>query len=157
MFLASKLTKLWLFLVQNSNGQGGLSFLAKPSKFSKFTQLLKMLKWCYWDFLTSLLVSNFQIFPVTLPSRAPEVRVQWYVYRKICTTTTKQNMENANFQLWWPTMIIHSHKCKSCKPIFCCCLRNSCDIHKIVFMILNKGQSALVQMDMKCLNQIYIL
>ena len=40
MFPASKLTELWLFLVQNSNGRGGgggggLSFCATPSKFSK--------------------------------------------------------------------------------------------------------------------------
>ena len=67
-FVAAKLSKLRLFWVQNTNGCGTPNFWATHFYFSKFVQLLKIFKSCYLCFLISLLVFDFQIFPMSLPS-----------------------------------------------------------------------------------------
>ena len=61
--LASKLTKLWLFLLQNSVWWGRLSFWVKTFKFSNSSYLLNMFLW-YW---------LYEFFDVTINLRFPKV------------------------------------------------------------------------------------
>ena len=48
------------FILQNSNGRGGLNFWAAPFKFWKLTNFLKLSKWFYYTKSKSLLVSEIK-------------------------------------------------------------------------------------------------
>ena len=58
---------IWLsFILQNSNGCGGLNFWAKHFEFCKSTYLLKLVKWFYYTKSKSLLVSDVRKMETSL-------------------------------------------------------------------------------------------